>query len=238
MAHNNYFQFKQFRIVQEQSAMKVGIDGVLLGAWANASTRGRILDVGTGTGVIALMMAQRSSAEITALEIEEKAASEAAANVGASPWRNRVTVKTVSLQEFASANSTQFDRIVSNPPFFTNASKAASRARTLARHSDSLPFSDLASISAGLLTSDGCLSVILPVEQAVQFIDEGKKHGLHLVRLTKVSPCSLKKPHRYLMEFSLRSGTLVTNELPIRNDDEKTYSSEYKALCKDFYLLF
>lgn len=238
MAHNNYFQFKQFRIVQEQSAMKVGIDGVLLGAWANAATCGKILDVGTGTGLIALMMAQRCLAEITALEIERNAANEAAANVLASPWHKRVTVKAVSLQEFAAANPPKFDRIVSNPPFFTHASKAASRARTLARHSDSLPFSDLASVAARLLADDGCLSVILPVEQALQFMDEGKKHGLHLVRLTKVSPCSAKQPHRYLMEFSLTGGTLITSELAIRNDDEKSYSSEYKALCKDFYLLF
>ena len=237
MGHNNYFQFKQFRIVQEKAAMKVGIDGVLLGAWANVDVCTQILDVGTGTGLIALMMAQRSAAEITAIEIEENAATEARENVMASPWENRVHVKYVSFQDFAKENSAKFDLIVSNPPFFERSQKSTNANRTVARHNDSLPFQDLISHAVGLLNEKGRLAVILPVEPAQHFIEIAKSHQLNLSRLTKVSPDERKEPHRYLMEFSA-GNSFESDNLAIRSYHQNDYSLQYKTLCKDFYLLF
>lgn len=238
MAHNNYFQFKQFRIEQEQAAMKVGIDGVLLGAWTSVNDCRQMLDVGTGTGLIALMVAQRSAAHVTAVEIEKKAAEEAARNVQASPWASRLDVKHCSLQRFVASGPQQFDRIISNPPYFTNGSKAASAERTLARHADSLPFAELLDASGKMLSLNGRLSLILPVEPALRFIDLAKSYRLHLVRLTRVMPHRQKQPHRYLMEFARFPGKLASDELPIRNVDGQSYSPEYKALCKAFYLFF
>ena len=115
---NNYFQFKQFRIEQEKSAMKVGTDGILLGAWVNISKVKSILDIGTGTGLIALMLAQRCDANITGIEIESSAAEEALENANNTPWKNRLTIQNISLQEFSTTSKNKFDLIVSNPPFF------------------------------------------------------------------------------------------------------------------------
>ncbi|WP_167617475.1 tRNA1(Val) (adenine(37)-N6)-methyltransferase [Maribellus sediminis] len=238
MGRNNYFQFKQFRIEQKHSAMKVGIDGVLLGAWAKVDTCQNILDVGAGTGLIALMLAQRSSAQITAIEIEKNAAGEAIENVALSPWKDRVKVKHISFQEFAVHNSQKFDLVVSNPPFFSNSFHAANNERTLARHNQALPFSALIELSANILTEQGRLAVILPVEAAQQFILLAETHKLNMVRLTRVAPDMQKDPHRYLMEFSKQDLPCSTNFLAIRNNHQEDYSAEYKLLCKEFYLLF
>ena len=128
MSRNNYFQFKQFRIIQERSAMKVGMDGVLLGAWADPSGATRILDVGTGTGLIALMMAQKNNrAQIDAIEVDQEAFNEAVLNCQQSSWNDRIRLELCSLQEFAERTNCQYDLIVSNPPFFTNGGKSAAR---------------------------------------------------------------------------------------------------------------
>jgi len=237
MGHNTFFQFKQFRVVQEKAAMKVGTDGVLLGAWTNTDACKKILDVGTGTGLIALMLAQRSAAEITAIEIEDNAASEATKNVVASPWQNRIEVKHISFQDFVGESSAKFDLIVSNPPFFECSQKSTNASRTTARHNDSLPFRDLISCAVGLLSKKGRLAVILPVEPAQHFIEMAKSHQLNLNRITKVSPDERKEPLRYLMEFSTEN-ILVADNLAIRSYHQNDYSLQYKTLCKDFYLLF
>nr|WP_321358646.1 methyltransferase [uncultured Draconibacterium sp.] len=238
MGRNNYFQFKQFRIEQRRSAMKVGIDGILLGAWADVHDCNTILDIGTGTGLIALMLAQRSQAQITAIEIEKNAAKESAENVAASPWNNRVEVQNVSLQKFAAETTSQFDLIVSNPPYFQNSLKAGNESRSLARHTDSLPLADLAKLSAELLSVKGRLAVILPVDAALRFIELARLQKLYPVRFTKVSPYQQKDPHRYLMEFSKHQQDWETNSIAIRKNPEGDYSDEFKFLCKEFYLLF
>lgn len=237
MGGNNYFQFKQFRIEQEQSAMKVGVDGVLLGAWADVSNARNILDVGTGTALIALMMAQRSLAKITAVEIEKKAATEAKRNIAASPWQERVKVVNTSFQDFAVTADTTFDLIVSNPPFFTNAPKASGNERTLARHNDALPFTELIKCASDILNEDGGLAIIIPAEGFNDLLGIANSNGLFLKHKTEVKPKSPKKVNRLLLQWSKKKTETRVDSLTIFNEDG-SFTNEYIRLTRDFYLKF
>jgi len=238
MAGNNYFKFKQFTVWQEKAAMKVGTEGILLGAWVGVENCNTILDIGTGTGLIALMLAQRSKAQITAIEIEENAAIEAKQNVEKSDWSNRIDVQNISFQTFAENASTQFDVIVSNPPFFSNNLKAKTSERNLARHNDSLPFSELISYSVKLLSSAGKLAVVLPLEPASEFEKLAYKNGLFLLRETEIRPNEKKATNRVLMEFGKKEAVLQKDCLTIYNDGDSDYSEDFIALTKAFYLRF
>lgn len=237
MGRNNYFQFKQFTIYQDKAAMKVGTDGTLLGAWAAIDNCTRILDVGTGTGLIALMMAQRSNAMVTAIEIEENAAFEAKQNVVISPWGNRVDVRHISLQEYSKTCSSKFDLIVSNPPFFSQAFKAANENRTMARHNDSLPFSELFSHSTDLLSSKGELAVVLPIDAANNCEKLASENELFLIRKTEVKPNVRKDANRVLLEFCKKEAAQKIDCLTIY-DENGGYTDSYKLQTKDFYLKF
>jgi tRNA1Val (adenine37-N6)-methyltransferase len=163
MGRNNYFRFKQFTIIQEKSAMKVGTDGVLLGAWTNVPRSGHILDIGTGTGVIALMLAQRSAdAHVTGIEYEPEAAQESSENARNSPWSNRISMLHISFQEYYKSCTGKFDLIVSNPPFFINSRKPKTGNLSIAKHNHLLPYDDLAQGIAHLLAANGMFSVVLP----------------------------------------------------------------------------
>ncbi|HKL32969.1 MAG TPA: methyltransferase [Tangfeifania sp.] len=236
MAGNSWFQFKQFIVIQEKAAMKVGTDAVLLGAWTDVSCAGNILDVGTGTGIIALMLAQRSDAQITAIEIEKNAAEEAAENARNSKWAEKISVENTSFQEFAKASTQKFDCIVSNPPFFSNNIKSASRNLAMARHNDLLSLSDLVKGALKLLSENGKLSLIFPVETALKFADLAAKNSLYLVRQTEVSPTPKNPTHRHLLEFSRKQLPLKNDVLNIRTDGGLDFSAEYKQLTRDFYL--
>lgn len=235
---NNYFQFKQFKIIQEKSAMKVGTDGTLLGAWANVSGIKNVLDVGAGTGLISLMIAQRTSAKILGIEIEKNAAKEAKENVQNSQWENRVVIKNISFQQFEKSSKEKFDLIISNPPFFSNSYKNKITNLAIARHNDLLPFSELIKDSVKLLNENGRLAVILPVIQAEEFIELAKPEGLFLSRLTKVKPKATKEPNRFLMEFTKKQTTLKSDYLTIYNETGIDYTELYKELTRDFYLKF
>ena len=237
MGRNNYFQFKQFRIEQARSAMKVGIDGILLGAWADVRDCNTILDIGTGTGLIALMLAQRSQAKIIAIEIEKNAAEEAAENITASPWKNRVEVQNVSLQKFSAETTFKFDLIISNPPFFQNSLKAGNKSRSLARHTDSLPFSKLLECTSQLLTEKGRCAYILPMEVNVDIETLARKNGLFLQRKTLVSPNENKSPNRVLLEMSKIEVPTESDSLVIYNNDG-SWAEIFKNLTCDFYLNF
>ena len=208
--------------------MKVGTDGVLLGAWATVSPEDRLaLDVGTGTGVIALMLAQRSAGlEIIGIDIDEAAADEAAANFAASPWADRLTARAVSLQVFSGS---EFDLIVSNPPFFSASLKAPDAQRCTARHNDTLPPADLIQAARRLLSPSGRLSVIYPPEEARAFVMESESAGLYLSRLTRVISVAGQPPKRHLMEFSRTPAQPLFTDLVIG-------SPEYRSLTGDFYL--
>ncbi len=238
MGRNNYFRFKQFTILQEKSAMKVGTDGVLIGAWTDVSGARRILDIGTGTGLIALMMAQRSNASVTGIEIEENAAAEALRNVQNSPWKSRITILNSSFQNFLKSAVPPFDLIVSNPPFFSNSQHSRCKSLAMAKHNHLLPLPALASGSAELLTPDGVLSVILPASSADEFLLLTRREGLKLFRQTIVRPDDQKKPHRCLLEFSKSDRELSSAHLSIHLDDHSGYTEPYKTLTREFYLNF
>ncbi len=238
MGRNNWFQFKQFKIIQERAAMKVGTDGVLLGAWANVTEAKKVLDVGTGTGVVALMTAQRSKAEITGIEIEKNAAEEAAENARNSPWNDRIKIYAISFQNFVKTTDEKFDLVISNPPFFTNSQKSKCHYLAIAKHNHLLPLSDLAKGAGKLLVQKGKLAVILPVDSAREFTKTASDEGFFLIRETEVRPNKRKKPHRFLLEFSKTKVLLKKDFVNIHTDDGSDFTEQYKTLTRDFYLNF
>lgn len=238
MGRNNYFQFKQFKIHQEKAAMKVNTDGVLLGAWVNINNAETILDVGTGTGVIALMMAQRSNAKITAIEIEEYAAQEAIQNIQLSNWPGRIIVQHISFQQFATTTQNTFDLIISNPPFFSNGVKNKSQSKSIARHNHLLPFNSLIGGAVQLLKCDGRFALILPVEECQPFIFRAETEGLFIERITGIKPNRLKNINRYLIEFKKTKSVIIEDALTIYNDTGTDYTEQYKNLTRDFYPKF
>ncbi len=236
MGRNNYFKFKKFTVVQEHSAMKVGIDSVLLGAWTGIQETQTILDVGTGTGLLALMLAQRSNAKITAVEIDESACREALTNIENSPWPNQIKVLHTTFQEFEQSTNQRFDCIVSNPPYFENSSKPEDLNRKNARHNDGLPFTGLIEGSLKLLNINGHLSVILPVKMAEKFIETAACLGLFLNRTTWIKHNPEKPFHRRLLEFS--RNITATDESILVIESQREYTDDYKNLTREFYLAF
>jgi tRNA1Val (adenine37-N6)-methyltransferase len=236
---NNYFQFKKFVVQQGKCAMKVGTDGVLLGSWVNLSGEQKILDVGAGTGLIALMCAQRSAhAGIDAVEIDMPASVQAAENFINSPWKNRLTIINDSFQHFAEHALIQYDVIVSNPPFFRNSLKPLKQDRLIARHDESLSYESLFRYSAPILCGNGRISVITPAGDIDTVSNAAFFYGLYPQRRTMIIPRAEKPYSRCLSEFSRNpSNSCMTNELVIKKNRDE-FSDSYIELTKDFYLKF
>lgn len=230
------FRFKRFAIRNELSAMKVGTDGVLLGAWCDISDAKTILDVGTGTGLIAIMAAQRSNAAITGIEIDHDAASEAILNAQESPWSNRITIINgdfISL--FSSDKLNKVDHIVSNPPYFSSTIIAPDAKRAMARHGSTLNYANLIEESARLLNPNGKLSIISPVDRRDDILYAASLHHLSVSRLTEVFPTPQSAPVRILWEFTLGEVAPRKDSLTIQTAPN-IYTPEYIALTRDFYL--
>lgn len=236
MGNSDTFTFRKFTIRQERCAMKVGTDGVLLGAWAEGGKR--ILDIGTGTGLIALMMAQRFPAStIDAIEIDSDAASQAVDNVKLSSFSNIVHVMNGSFQDFASSMpSKQYDSIVSNPPFFNNSLKNPDEARMLARHTDTLSFRDLFHGVEKLLMDDGVFSAIIPATEKASFISEASLCGLLLLRDYSVCSKVGKMPKRSLLAFGKTRLKDVENQTVTIVDTDGNRSDWYSSLTSAFYI--
>lgn len=218
------FKFKQFIIQQDQCAMKVGTDGVLLGAWAIGGKK--ILDVGTGTGVVALMMAQRfPDAQITALDIDAGAVQQAKDNVKNSPFNNQIVV----LQEAIQVHEGEYDAIVSNPPYFVDSLPAPNVQRNIARHSETLSYAELMQASYRLLKDDGELSVVVPFDYKKRMEDEAIFVGFFPHKVLGVRTVAKRLAKRYLLSFVKHP--IEVEHLIITIGDE-----EYKELTKDFYL--
>ena len=231
------FQFKQFSVYQDRCAMKVGTDGVLLGAWVNVDNAKNTLDIGTGTGLIALMIAQRSvSSLITAIEIDSEAACQATENVLNSPWKDRIEVINIDLLDFNC--SKRYDVIVSNPPYFSQSLQSPDKQRTLARHNDHLTYSALIQKVATLLSENGRFSVIIPYDHKDEFIQLASQSRLYLQRIVAVKTTPTSVFRRVLLEFSFVESIveqLKVEELLIERERHQ-YSTEYINLTKDFYL--
>jgi tRNA1Val (adenine37-N6)-methyltransferase len=221
--------------------MKVGTDAVLLGAWVKTYGVRRVLDIGTGTGVIALMLAQKSGAEIDAIDIDPDAVAEAKENAAKCPWKERVHVQHVSLQDFSRIADHHYDLIVSNPPYFVDSLPSSEANRTAARHTVHLSFEDLITGAKKLLNKDGKLYVILPVKEGEQFIELAAENGLHLRRITRVRSTPDKTEKRLLMQFGFSAKPQVSESVLVMEKDPQvrhSYTDEYKELTRDYYLQF
>ncbi len=235
---NPYFQFKQFTVWHDQCAMRVNTDGVLLGAWAAVEKDRLILDVGTGTGLVALMVAQRSQAGIHAVEIEENAFKQACSNIQNSPWTNRIEVMHSDFIEYVGSCSLKYSHIVANPPYFSNSLKNPNPFKSIARHNESLPLSGFLKGVSRILSDGGMFSVILP-ENTAEFENEAFLNGLKCTRQMLVRPFPGAPVKRRLIEFQKTENLPPVNfqELNIR-DEAGNYSYIYIELTRNFYLNF
>ncbi len=226
------FRFKKFNIIQAKSAMKVGTDGVLLGSWVSYKNPTEILDIGTGTGLIALMLAQRNSkANITAIEIDEISSIEAHQNISNSNWNERISIINTSLQDFKT--EIKFDLIVSNPPFFPP-NKSLKR-RDIARHTNSLSFEDLIKHTASLLSEMGKLAVIIPKIYRIYFCEIAARFSFFCNKICYVKGSQNSESSRVLMEFSFVEYNLQEEHLVIEKSRGQ-YTNDYINLCQNFYL--
>ena len=224
------FSFKRFDVWQDRCAMKVGTDGVLIGAWAAGGKR--ILDVGTGTGLIAMMMAQRfDDACVEGIDIDADACRQAEKNVGKTEFAARISIVHTSMQEHKGS----YDAIVSNPPFFENSLKTPDNRRTLARHTDMLPVADIFRCSRRMLADDGCLSVIIPVEMFVRYEEEAAIHGFFVSRLCRVKTVERKPAKRIMVTFTVTAPLTTEVEEHVLMDADGNRSEWYRHLTEKFY---
>lgn len=231
------FQFKQFNVFHDKSSMKVGTDAVLLGAFIEMGETQQILDIGCGSGVIALIAAQKSKAQIRGVDIDKNSVDQSHENFKNSKWAHRLVAEQVSLQRLAEKSGPQYDLIISNPPFFENDLKSPTEIRNTARHNDSLSFSDLLSSSRQLLQAQGRLAVVLPFTEGEIFIQLASSHSFFLHRKIVIYPKPSKKANRLVLEFKLQNGLTQREDLIIREENNE-YSAHYRHVTKDFYLAF
>ncbi len=234
---NNVFQFKQFNIEQDRCAMKVGTDGVLLGAWTPLINNPyNILDIGTGTGLIALMLAQRSNAEqIDAIEIDDNAYEQATENFENSPWNDRLYCYHAGLDEFVEEVEEEFDLIVSNPPFYKDEYKSDNEQRDIARFEDSLPFEELIEAADFFLSENGIFALIVPFKEEQVIIDLCLEKKLYPLKITRVKGTPTSEIKRSLLAFSRIEQPALVDELTIEISRHQ-YTPEYIELTKEFYL--
>jgi tRNA1Val (adenine37-N6)-methyltransferase len=235
---NSFFKFKQFTIYHDKCGMKVGTDGVLLGAWANIKNVKKILDVGTGTGLIAIMLAQRTNAIIEAVELESNAFEQAKINISICPWNKRISLHNLSFQEYGFSCQILFDLIICNSPYFENSLKSAKKNRNIARHTDTLSHNDLLTGVFKLLSENGRFAVIMPYGEGNKFIAEASGVGLYCIKRTSVKATPSSSIKRLLLEFSKIPQKINDNLLIIGTDVINNYSDEYRQLSKEFYLAF
>lgn len=232
---NPFFKFKQFTVYHDRCAMKVGTDGVLLGSYVSLPSAGRVLDVGTGTGLVAMMIAQRgtSNLKIDAIEIDKDASEQAAENIGKTAWSNRIRVINSDFTEFCPQQ--KYDLIVSNPPYFENSLRCTATNRNNARHTDTLSYETLISHSATMLNYGGAISIILPYDKLSSVTEIAQQNSLHLADILIVYPKPNSDPKRCIVTLSNRECRCTQHSIAIENS-RHSYTDEYTALTKEFYL--
>lgn len=233
----NGFTFKQFFVAHDRCAMKVGTDGILLGAWVPVANAQRILDIGSGSGLLSLMLAQRTGPQVhvDAVELDEQAVEQARENVQASPWASRIAVHHADIREWATRQTVRYQLIVSNPPYFDKGVACASEMREQARYTTSLDHDALLACAVELLTEEGIFCVILPEKSGQIFIEKAEKQGWYCRLRTDVAENDLRLPHRVLIGLSPAPGECFTDRLSIRGSDHN-YSEAWCGLTHDFYL--
>lgn len=234
---NSYFQFKQFTVFHDKCAMKVGTDGVLLGAWTNVENVTEVLDVGTGTGLIALMVAQRNpQARVIAIDVDEQAVGQAKENIENSPFSDRIAVEFLAFRQFVQNSSKRFDLIVSNPPYFSGSLLPPDKERARARHSVSLTLDDLLFSARGCLQDHGTLSLILPYDKSDELNYLCEKHLFYMKRKTIVHPLPATEPKRLLIELTMQqTDHTETSSLVIENSRHQ-YAKDFSDLVRAFYI--
>jgi tRNA1Val (adenine37-N6)-methyltransferase len=234
---NNFFSFKQFTVYQDKCAFKVGTDGVLLGACADITGAENILDIGTGTGMISLMIAQRSEALINAIEPDYDSYQQALNNATASKWKDRIRVVNTSLQNF-NPEDIKFDLIVTNPPFFVDSLRNPNPGKASARHNVTLNNYELLEGVSRLLSQSGRFQLIMPYAEGNVFIAEATGFGLFCNNILKIKPLPTSEVRRLIMTFSRNKQKATESFLTIEHGRRHDFTEEYKNLTKDFYLKF
>ena len=231
------FTFKQFFVAHDRCAMKVGTDGILLGAWAPVAGVKRILDIGSGSGLLALMLAQRTEESVTidAVELDPQAAGQADENQLASPWAGRIAIHCADILRWAPEQTARFDLIVSNPPYYESGVACATLQRQQARSTDTLSHEDLLTCAAQLISEEGFFCVVLPESAGSNFITKATEMGWFLRLRTDVADNDGRLPHRLLLALSPKAGESFSDRMVIRGPDQR-YSDDYTALTRAFYL--
>lgn len=232
---DNPFYFKQFKVFHNNSAMKVGTDAVLLGAWTDASEADTILEIGTGCGVIALMLAQKSFALIDAVEIDEQSYYQAIQNFEMSPWKDRLNVINIDFKDFILQHKTKYSLIVSNPPYYNKSLKSGDFRKNIAKHNDFLSFEVLAFGISKLMHDNGKASIIMPIKEFEIFSQFAVINNLYCNKKTFVLPQINRTPNRVLSLWS-KSKSITEESYICLKDKESNISDEYKELTKDYYL--
>ena len=235
---NHYFQFKQFTVWHDKCAMKVGTDGVLIGTWATVfpEDKNSVIDIGTGTGLIAMIIAQRNgNAIIDAIDIDENACEQAIDNINKSPFKDRINVIHKPFTDYSTEK--KYDLIISNPPFFKNSLKCPDEKRSMARHNDSLPLKLLIEHAITMLSENGRIALILPVQLSEELDFIIATHRLFVVRRTNIISVEGLQPKRFLIEISTKNITEreAINTITLETKEHKR-TGQYNKLTKDFYL--
>jgi tRNA1Val (adenine37-N6)-methyltransferase len=234
---NDYFSFKQFTIYQDKSAFKVGTDGVLLGAVADIGGARNILDIGSGTGLVSIMLAQRCNATITAIEPDYESYIQTSENVSRCKWNDRIKVEHTALQNF-NPEPGGFDLIVTNPPYFSDSLRNPDPRRSAARHNDSLTSGEILEGVLKFLKVNGRLQLIMPYVEGNVFIAEAYKFGLYCNNILKIKPLPTAEIRRLVLTFSRTQQKPVERFLTIEHGKRHDFTEEYINLTKDFYLKF
>jgi tRNA1Val (adenine37-N6)-methyltransferase len=235
---NDYFKFKRFTVHQEHAAFRITTDSVLLGAWAALGGVMHVLDVGTGTGILALMAAQRSTARVVAIEPDRNSFMQAGLNITASPWPDRITLLNMTLEEYLRGTPLLYETIITNPPFFNASLPNPDVRKAVTRHSITLTHAGLLEASLRLLTPDGTLQLVLPVNEAKEFAARAQASGLYCWRRLSVLPTPELPPARMLMTLGRQKQDCEESVIVIEKGGRHIYSDEYVSLTKDFYLEF
>ena len=236
---NQYFQFKKFTVQQEKCSLKVCTDSCLFGAWIASAIEDKnisaetILDIGTGTGLLSLMLAQKSNAEIDAVEINKSAFEEATENVNASPWNNQIRIFNADIKKWKAP--LKYDLVIANPPFYENDLLPENEAKNVAKHSAALSLEDLVVISKNLLNEDGTFAVLLPWHRTRLLENISSEHSFFIKEKKEVKQTPSHAYFRTMLILQKQKAGTLENELTIKNNDNE-YSREYKDLLKDYYL--